>query len=76
MEGISPEPYRQYSLFDNLNENEKHTKLMKTIDYLNRSLPNPVVKLGSQDFGKREKMKQEKLSPMYTTKWSEIIEIE
>lgn len=49
---------------------------MKTIDYLNRSLPNPVVKLGSQDFGKREKMKQEKLSPMYTTKWSEIIEIE
>ena len=72
--GISPQPYRQYSLFDN--ENEKHEKLMKAIDFLNKSLPNPVVKLGSQDFGRREKMKQEKLSPRYTTKWSEILEIE
>ena len=72
--GISPQPYRQYSLFDN--ENEKHEKLMKAIDFLNKSLPNPVVKLGSQDFGRREKMKQEKLSPRYTTKWSEIMEIE
>ncbi|MHA7822458.1 Y-family DNA polymerase [Chryseobacterium arthrosphaerae] len=76
VEGISPEPFRQYSLFDSLNENEKHAKLMKTIDSLNKSLPNPLVKLGSQDFGRREKMKQEKLSPRYTTKWTEIIEIE
>ncbi|MCT2409963.1 Y-family DNA polymerase [Chryseobacterium antibioticum] len=76
VEGISPEPFRQYSLFDNLNENEKHTKLMKTIDFLNKSLPNPVVKLASQDFGRREKMKQEKLSPRFTTKWTELLEIE
>lgn len=72
--GISPEPFRQYSLFEN--EDERHEKLMKAIDYLNKSLPNPVIKLGSQDFGRREKMKQEKLSPRYTTKWDEILEIE
>ncbi|WP_094745873.1 DUF4113 domain-containing protein [Vaginella massiliensis] len=49
---------------------------MKTMDKLNRSLPNPVVKLGSQDFGRREKMKQEHLSPRYTTNWNELLEIE
>lgn len=48
---------------------------MKTIDFLNKSLPNPIVKLGSQDFGRREKMKQEKLSPRFTTNWSELLEI-
>jgi DNA polymerase V len=74
VDGISPEPFRQYSLYDN--EDEKHGKLMKVIDYLNKSLPNPVVKLGSQDFGKREKMKQEKLSLRSTTKWTELLEIE
>lgn len=76
VEGISPEPFRQYSLFESLNENEKHKNLMKAIDFLNKSLPNPVVKLGSQDFGRREKMKQEKLSPRFTTNWSELLEIE
>lgn len=74
VDGISPEPYRQYNLFDN--EDERHGKLMKVVDYLNKSLPNPVVKLGSQDFGKREKMKQEKLSLRSTTKWTELLEIE
>ncbi len=72
--GISPEPFRQFSLFEN--EDERHENLMKTIDFLNKSLPNPVIKLASQDFGRREKMKQEKLSPRYTTKWDEILEIE
>lgn len=72
--GISPQPYRQYSLFDN--EDEKHENLMKAIDYLNKSLPNPIIKLASQDFGRREKMKQEKLSPRYTTNWNEILEVE
>lgn len=71
---ISPEPFKQLNLF--YKEDEKHKALMKTLDKLNRSLPNPVVKLGSQDFGRREKMKQERLSPRYTTNWNELLEIE
>lgn len=71
---ISPEPYRQFNLFEN--EDPRHKNLMKTLDRINKSLPNPVVKLASQDFGRREKMKQEKLSPRYTTKWDELLEIE
>ncbi|MCT3817748.1 Y-family DNA polymerase [Elizabethkingia anophelis] len=71
---ISPEPYRQFNLFEN--EDPRHKNLMKTLDKINKSLPNPIVKLASQDFGRREKMKQEKLSPRYTTKWDELLEIE
>ena len=71
---ISPKPYKQMNLFEN--ENPKHKALMQTIDYLNASLSNPIVKLGGQDFGRREKMKQERLSPRYTTHWNELLEIE
>lgn len=71
---ISPEPFRQYNLFEN--EDPRHGELMKALDKINKSLPNPIVKLASQDFGRREKMKQEKLSPRYTTKWDELLEIE
>lgn len=71
---ISPEPFRQFNLFEN--EDPRHGNLMKVLDKLNKSLPNPIVKLASQDFGRREKNKQEKLSPRYTTKWDELLEIE
>ncbi|WP_407497503.1 Y-family DNA polymerase [Elizabethkingia meningoseptica] len=71
---ISPEPFRQFNLFDN--EDPRHVELMKALDKINKALPNPIVKLASQDFGRREKMKQEKLSPRYTTKWDELLEIE
>ncbi|OPB98913.1 SOS mutagenesis and repair protein UmuC [Elizabethkingia meningoseptica] len=71
---ISPEPFRQFNLFEN--EDPRHGELMKALDKINKSLPNPIVKLASQDFGRREKMKQEKLSPRYTTKWDELLEIE
>ncbi|MDV3706509.1 SOS mutagenesis and repair protein UmuC [Elizabethkingia anophelis] len=71
---ISPEPFRQFNLFEN--EDPRHSKLMKALDKINKALPNPIVKLASQDFGRREKMKQEKLSPRYTTKWDELLEIE
>ncbi|WP_407483266.1 Y-family DNA polymerase [Elizabethkingia anophelis] len=71
---ISPEPFRQFNLFEN--EDPRHGELMKALDKINKALPNPIVKLASQDFGRREKMKQEKLSPRYTTKWDEILEIE
>jgi DNA polymerase V len=48
---------------------------MTTIDRLNKSIGQTKVKFGSQDLGRTWKMKQEKLSPRYTTKLSEIIDI-
>jgi len=71
--GITPENIKQFTLFTT--ENPKHLPLMKTIDSLNKSIGQNKVKFGSQDIGRTWKMKQEKLSPRYTTKLTEIINI-
>jgi len=51
----------QTNLFEN--ENPKHRKLMKTIDYIQKKDGQSKIKLASQDLKKRWKMKQEKLRP-------------
>jgi DNA polymerase V len=71
--GITPENTKQFTLFTA--ENPKHLPLMKTIDSLNKSIGQNKVKFASQDLGRMWKMKQERLSPRYTTKLSEIIAI-
>ncbi|WP_312422530.1 Y-family DNA polymerase [Epilithonimonas sp.] len=70
---ITPEPYKQMNLF--FNESDKHKVLMETLDKLNISKMDPVVRIASQDLKKREKMRREKLSKCYTTKWNDLIEI-
>ncbi len=71
--GITPENTKQFTLFTQ--ENPKHLPLMKAIDSLNKSIGQTKVKFGSQDIGRTWKMKQERLSPRYTTNLSEIIHI-
>ena len=71
--GITPENTKQFTLFSK--DNPKHIPLMKTIDSLNKSIGQTKVKFGSQDIGRTWKMKQERLSPRYTTKLTEIINI-
>lgn len=57
------------------NRNEKHIPLMQTIDKLNSLFGQQKIRLASQDTKRVWKMKQEKLSPKYTTKLSDIITI-
>jgi len=68
---LTPEEEVQINLFENTNP--KHKTLMKVVDHLNISLGNHKIKLGAQDLGKTWKMRQEQLSPRYTTKLDEII---
>ncbi len=70
--GLVPQPYRQGNLFTA--ENPKHEKLMKVMDTLNKYQLDQVVRIASQDL-KREKMRRERLSPYYTTRWENVIEI-
>ncbi|WP_229130266.1 Y-family DNA polymerase [Ancylomarina sp. 16SWW S1-10-2] len=67
------ETEKQLSFFTS--ENPKHTALFKTMDKLNRKYKNGKLKLACQDLGRTWKMKQERLSPAYTTKLSDIIKI-
>lgn len=63
----------QINLFEN--SDYRHLKIMTAIDQLNASYGMQKVKLASQSLGRVWKMKQEKLSPCYTTKLKDIITI-
>lgn len=71
---ITPEGEEQLTLFNN--SNPKHKALMKAIDQLNLSIGEQKVKLASQDLERTWKMKQEHLSPRYTTRLDEVITIQ
>ncbi|SNR53570.1 DNA polymerase V [Lutibacter agarilyticus] len=71
--GIKPEKDHQFSLFND--ENPKHKSIMKVIDTVNLKYRSPKIKIANQDLDKTWKMKQEYLSPRYTTAINEIIEI-
>ena len=70
---ITPEETNQISMFENTNP--KHKLLMDVMDRLNSAIGQKKVKLASQALDRTWKMKQERLSPRYTTRLSEIITI-
>lgn len=69
--GLVPTDNHQLQLFDN--ENPKHKPLMRTIDKLNDKYADYKIKLANQDLERTWKMRQERLSPRYTTNINEII---
>jgi len=70
---FSPQSQEQLNLFSN--RNQKHIPLMSAVDKLNSKFGQQKLRLASQAPGKIWKMKQEQLSPNYTTKLSDIITI-
>lgn len=68
-----PENTVQLKMFDN--SNPKHIPLMKSIDIINATYGQQKVRLASQDMGRVWKMKQERLSPRYTTNLDDVITI-
>ncbi|OEK09396.1 SOS mutagenesis and repair protein UmuC [Flavivirga aquatica] len=71
--GLVPTDNYQLQMFDN--ENPKHKPLMHAIDKLNKKYENYKVKLGNQDLKRTWKMRQERLSPRYTTNIKDIIKV-
>ncbi|WP_372794014.1 Y-family DNA polymerase [Lutibacter sp.] len=71
--GIKSEKHHQFSIFED--ENPKHKTLMHVMDTLNLKYNAPKIKIANQDLDKTWKMKQEHLSPRYTTAINDIIEI-
>lgn len=61
---------KQLHLFEE--ENPKHHQLMKAIDSINKKIGDRKVKLGTQD-DKTWNMKQNMLSPKYTTRMDQIL---
>ena len=71
--GLVPTYNRQLEMF--YAENPKHKPLMSTIDKMNKKYKDYKIKLGNQDLERTWKMRQERLSPRYTTNINEIIKI-
>ena len=64
---------KQFQLFDE--ENPKHLALMKVMDKLNNKIGDTKIKLATQDLNRTWNMKQNHLSPRYTTNLNDILEI-
>lgn len=69
--GLVPNNNYQLNLFTH--ENPKHKPLMKAIDYLNKKYKSDKIKLANQDIQRTWKMRQEHLSPKYTTNINDIL---
>ena len=69
--GLVPTDNYQLNMFSR--EDPKHKPLMSAIDTLNRKYNGRKIKLGNQDLERTWKMRQERLSPRYTTNINDII---
>lgn len=68
------EDKKQLQLFEE--ENPKHLAIMKAMDFLNAKIGDRKVKLGTQNLNLTWNMKQNHLSPRFTTRFNEILEIQ
>lgn len=70
---IKPSNSHQVRMFED--ENPKHKLLMHAMDVMNDKMGKGKLKLANQDLKTTWKMKQEHLSPQYTTRLTDIITI-
>ncbi|MGB6269653.1 MAG: DUF4113 domain-containing protein, partial [Olleya sp.] len=69
--GLVPVDNYQLNIFEA--EDPKHAPLMQSIDNLNAKYKSHKIKIGNQDLKRTWKMRQERLSPRYTTNINDII---
>ena len=71
---IVPEDRIQGSLFDCV-DREKQATVMRKLDEINGKYGRDTLKVAAQGLGQKWKLRQEKLSPCYTTRWQDIIKV-
>ncbi|MFZ9452034.1 MAG: DUF4113 domain-containing protein, partial [Bacteroidia bacterium] len=70
---LQPSQARQHTLFET--SDARHETLFKTVDQMNRRMGQHKIRLAAQAPGRVWKMRQERRSPCYTTKLSDIITV-
>jgi DNA polymerase V len=61
----------QLGLFDTQNR-RRDKQLMQTLDEVNKSFGKDVVRYGVHAYGNKWKLRQNNLSPCYTTRWDQL----
>ena len=74
LSGIIPRGQVQLSIFDS-GDRKRSDKLMRTLDHINGRMGRDILKLSSSGINNKWKIGKERLSPCYTTRWSEILEV-
>jgi DNA polymerase V len=69
---IIPATHIQPDLFHAVNREKQH-KLMGVIDALNRSIGRDTITFAVQGINGKWKLRQERLSPRYTTQWEDLL---
>ncbi len=72
--GLVPDKHRQLSLFD-ADTIQKHRQIMQVLDKINRESGYNIVKIAAEGQSRAWRLKQERRSNRYTTRWDELIEI-
>ena len=71
---IVPERPLQSDLFDT-RDRQKFNRIMRVMDSLNDSYGKQKVKIAAQGFDRKWKLKNEKLSPCYSTNLGDVVEV-
>ena len=74
LSGIIPEGHVQENIFDNI-DRLKSKVIMRTIDDINKKMGRDMIRSASQGYSKKWRLKQQSLSPCYTTRWSDLLVI-
>lgn len=72
--GLVPEDVCQNNLFESTGS-EKNKTIMNMMDRINLQMGGNTLKIASQGFDKTYTMRQDHLSPRYTTRFDEILKI-
>ena len=72
--GLVPSNTIQYNLFHSTDE-DRHMRLMNAMDTVNDREGRDVLRVAEQGFDRRWTLRQERLSPCYTTRWADFMTI-
>jgi len=68
---LLPDFIRELSLFNPYQE--KHERLMETMDKINNKYGEDIMRIAIQEAPLRHRLHQQNLSPCYTTRWKDIL---
>ena len=72
--GIVPDTQVQLGLFDSVDRSRRQD-LMQSIDEINSKLGRDKVRLAVQGFDRKWRLRRERLSPCYTTRFTDFLTV-
>ena len=72
---IIPQSRIQLNIFDIDQKRSRRKNLNSAVDFINQAMGRSTIHIGSQGINRKWQLKQERLSPCYTTKWDDLLKI-